>query len=110
MTDIAALLQPDKNQAATSLHLVDKAGFDAWMNGQPERTRQAAKAQDFRGETNQVAVLPGERADWSAAVGVAEAGSLGVWCLAKAAEQLPEGAYRLAGASPGAAALGWLLA
>ncbi|HET6943594.1 MAG TPA: leucyl aminopeptidase family protein, partial [Sphingomicrobium sp.] len=32
------------------------------------------------------------------------------WCLAKLAESLPEGTYRLAEGEPGQAALGWLLA
>ena len=31
------------------------------------------------------------------------------WCLAKAAESLPEGTYRLAAGGPGPAMLGWLL-
>jgi leucyl aminopeptidase len=36
--------------------------------------------------------------------------ALSPWCLARLAEALPEGAYRLADGNPGAAALGWLLA
>ena len=34
---------------------------------------------------------------------------LSPWCLAKAAESLPEGTYRVAGRGPGPAVLGWLL-
>jgi leucyl aminopeptidase len=34
---------------------------------------------------------------------------LSPWCLAKAAESLPEGSYRVAGRGPGPAVLGWLL-
>jgi leucyl aminopeptidase len=109
MTDFDALLQPDRGEPAIALHLVDKAGFDGWLKAQPERTRRAAEAQDFRGEANQLAILPGDRSDWSALLGVAKAGALGPWCLAKAAEALPGGKYRLEGAAPGAAALGWLL-
>ncbi|HEX8194502.1 MAG TPA: leucyl aminopeptidase family protein [Allosphingosinicella sp.] len=109
MTDLSALLQPDKGQPATALHLLDKKGFEAWLKAQPARTRSAAAAQGFRAEPNQVAILPGERDEWSAALGVAGMDELTPWCLAKAAEALPEGIYRVAGASPGAAALGWLL-
>lgn len=109
MTDHSLLLQPDKGQAATTLHLIDKAGLDAWLGDQPERVRVAASAQDFKGKANQLAVIPGEKAEWSALVGVAEFDTLGPWCLAKASEALPEGVYRLAKAGPGAAALGWLL-
>jgi leucyl aminopeptidase len=44
-------------------------------------------------------------------VGVAKRSELTPWCLAPAAERLPQGSYRLAGgASLGLAALGWLLA
>ena len=109
MTDFQPLLLADKGEPATSLHLVDRARFDDWLKAQPERGRQAAQAQGFRGEANQIAILPGDGADWSAAVGVAASAALGPWCLARAAEALPEGRYRLDGVAPGAAGLGWLL-
>ncbi len=109
MADLSQLLQPDKGQPATSLILIDKKGFDAWLSGQPERVRQAAAAQGFRGEGYQLAILPGELSGWSALLGVANTEALTPWCLAKAAESLPEGTYRVDGRSPGAAALGWLL-
>jgi leucyl aminopeptidase len=108
--DLSNLLQPDKGEPATLLRLVDKKGFDAWLKAQPERARQAASAQGFTGDAHQLAVLPAERAsEWSAALGVADVDDLSPWCLAKAAESLPEGRYRLDGHAPGAAALGWLL-
>lgn len=110
MTGFAALLLPDRGEAAVALHLIDKAGFEAWLKAQPERVRRAAEAHGFRGEATQLAILPGEKAEWSAVLGLASLEALGPWCLAKAAEMLPEGRYRLAGHAPGAAALGWLLA
>ena len=109
MTDRKALLQPDKGQPATALQLVDKKGFPAWLKAQPERVREAVEAHGFKGEGYQLAILPGEKAEWSAALGVADVAALSPWCLARAAEALPEGTYRVAGGGPGAAALGWLL-
>jgi leucyl aminopeptidase len=109
MTALSDLLQPDKGQPATSLHLIDRKGHDDWLKAQPERVRQAAAAQGFKGEGYQLAILPGEKADWSAVLGVADVGALSPWCLAKAAESLPEGRYRVEGRGPGPAALGWLL-
>jgi leucyl aminopeptidase len=110
MTELASLLQPDKGQAAVPLHLVDKATFETWLSLRPERVRQAISAQGFKADKHQFAALPGETSgEWSAVLGVAEAQAPGLWCLAKAAEQLPEGTYRLADRSPGAATLGWLL-
>jgi leucyl aminopeptidase len=109
MTDLAALLKPDRGQQATALQLVDKNGFEAWLAALPGRARQAAEAQGFKGEGFQLAILPGERDSWSAALGVANVGELSPWCLAKAAESLPEGSYRVAGRGPGPAVLGWLL-
>ncbi|HEX8534779.1 MAG TPA: leucyl aminopeptidase family protein [Allosphingosinicella sp.] len=109
MADLSPLLQPDKGQPAHSLIPVDRKGFDAWLKGQPERVRQAVAAQGFRAEGYQLAILPGDKAEWSALLGVADAGELGTWCLSKAAEALPEGVYRVSGTSPGPAALGWLL-
>ena len=58
MTEVAALLQPDRGQAATPLQLVDKRGFEAWFKAQPERVRQAAQAQGFKAEGYQLAILP----------------------------------------------------
>src|SRR3954469_4237264 len=109
MADLTPLLQPDRGQPATALHLVDKKGFEAWLKGQPARARRAAEAQGFKGEGFQLAILPGERDDWSAALGVANVDELSPWCLAKAAESLPEGSYRVDGRGPGPAVLGWLL-
>jgi len=110
MADLSSLLQPDKGEPATALHLVDKKGFEAWLKSQPGRVRHAVAAQGFKAEGYQLAILPGERAeDWSAALGVADVDALSPWCLAKAAESLPEGRYRVEGRGPGPAALGWLL-
>ncbi|HEX9932759.1 MAG TPA: leucyl aminopeptidase family protein [Allosphingosinicella sp.] len=109
MTDLSLLLQPDKGQAATLLTLLDKEAFEAWLKAQPGPARAAVTAQGFKAEAAQLAFLPGVRDQWSAVLGVSDAGRLSVWCLAKAAEALPEGRYRLAEGGPGPAALGWLL-
>jgi leucyl aminopeptidase len=110
MTEVGSLLQPDKGQPAIALRIVDRKGYDSWLKAQPARARQAALAQRFKGEGHQLAILPGEQSEWSAALGVANVEELGPWCLAKAAEALPEGRYRLQDGPPGPAALGWLLA
>jgi leucyl aminopeptidase len=109
MIDLSALIAPDKGQPATPLHLVDKKGFEAWLKAQPGPARRAAEAQGFKGEGFQLAILPGERETWSAALGVANVEELSPWCLARAAESLSEGQYRVAGRGPGPAVLGWLL-
>ncbi len=109
MTRLADLLQPDRGQPATAMHLTDKESFEDWLKAQPGRVRAAVKAQGFKGEGFQLAILPGEKEDWSAALGVANVDELSVWCLAKATESLPEGTYRVADRSPGPAMLGWLL-
>ncbi|HTU10706.1 MAG TPA: leucyl aminopeptidase family protein [Allosphingosinicella sp.] len=109
MIDLKALLKPDQGQSATLLHLVDKKGFEAWLKDQPVRLRKAAEAQGFKAEGYQLAILPGERDEWAAVLGVANVDDLSPWCLAKAAETLPEGIYRVAGRGAGPAVLGWLL-
>ncbi len=109
MTDLSSLLQADKGQSATPLLLLDKQRFEPWLTKQPERVRQALTAQGFKAEAHQLAILSTAQDGWSAAVGVANLDALGPWCLAKAAESLPEGSYRVEGGGPGPAALGWLL-
>jgi leucyl aminopeptidase len=110
MTDYAALLLPDRDQPARLVHVVDAAGFDAWLGGQSARVRAAVSAGRFSGKAGELVVLPGDAPeDWSAAAGVKDIGHLGPWCLAAAAQKLPGGTYRTS-VAPGAAALGWLLA
>jgi leucyl aminopeptidase len=109
MIDLSALIKADKGQRATALNLVDKTSFEIWLKDQPARARGALAAQGFKGEGFQLAILPGERDDWSAVLGVANVDELSPWCLAKAAESLPEGSYRVADRGPGPAVLGWLL-
>jgi leucyl aminopeptidase len=109
MADLAQLLRPDRGQPATLLHLVDKKSHEDWLKAQPARIRRAVEAQGFKGEGYQLAILPGERDQWAAVLGVANVDELSPWCLAKAAESLPEGSYRVADRGPGPATLGWLL-
>ncbi|MBW4329294.1 leucyl aminopeptidase family protein [Stakelama sp. CBK3Z-3] len=109
MTDLSSLLQPDRGQPAHAIHLVDKETFDSWLGIQPQRHRTAVAAQKLRPSINASAILPGERPDeWSVVTVVADAKALTPWCLAKCAETLPEGQYRVEGQEPGPAMLGWL--
>lgn len=111
MTDFAALLLPDRQQDARTIHIVDAKGFDAWLGGQSARGRGAVEAARFTGKAGEFALLPGDASgEWTAAVGVKDSGALATWDLAAAVARLPAGSYRLADAKPGAAALGWLLA
>jgi leucyl aminopeptidase len=109
MTDLADLLKADNQQPARSIHLVDATSVDAWIAAQPGPVRAVLAAQKFRGKAGEQAIVP-QGDDWFVVAGVADAGMLGTWCLARLAETLPEGAYRLATGSTGAAALGWLTA
>ena len=111
MTDLADLLKADNNQPAHMIHLVDADSFDRWLGEQPEHVRAMLAAQKFTGKGYEHAIIPGDSgADWSVAAGVAKRDRLSSWCLAKLAEMLPEGRYRLAEGSAGAATLGWLTA
>lgn len=111
MTDFSDLLKADNHQPARTIHLVDAANFETWLGAQSERVRSILAAQKFTGKAQEHAIIPGEgSADWSVAAGVANPAKLGTWCLAKLAEALPEGHYRLAQGTAGAAMLGWLTA
>jgi leucyl aminopeptidase len=106
-----ALLQPDKGQTARTIHVTDKTNFERWLAAQPPRARAATAAQKLSATGYASAILPGDDPnDWSVVTVVADASKLSTWCLAKLAETLPEGVYRLAAGAPGPAAIGWLLA
>ncbi|QGP78129.1 leucyl aminopeptidase family protein [Sphingobium sp. CAP-1] len=109
MTDLADLLKADNQQPAHMIHLLEAKGFDAWLSAQPAPVRAIVAAQKFKGKPGEQAILPGGGTDdWSVVGGVADKSALGPWCLARLAETLPEGSYRLAEESIGAAGLGWL--
>jgi leucyl aminopeptidase len=111
MTVFSDLLQPDRGGAAHHIHLVDKASFADWAKKQSADRRTLLDAVRFEGKTGyQFAILPASNGHvWEVVSTVANTAELSPWCLAKLAEALPEGTYRLAASDPGPAMLGWLL-
>lgn len=109
MTDYSLMLQPDKGQAARMIHIVDKAGYDQWLKDRTPRERTALAAANYKPTGYAHALLPGDGPDdWSVVTAVQNAAQLSSWCLAKLAQTLPGGTYRLADRQPGKAVFGWL--
>jgi leucyl aminopeptidase len=109
MTDFASLLVADRGQKARTIHLVDKATFEAWSKSRPPEDRALLQAHRFDGKTGfAYAILPRGN-DFEVVSAVKNAAELSPWCLARLGESLPEGTYKLAAGEPGKAALGWLL-
>ncbi len=110
MTDFAEMIRADVAAPhACCTSLTPKATSPGARA--PRACSRVVDAQRFRAKGYELAILPGAGPDdWSAALGVADVADLSPWCLAKAAEKLPEGEYRVADGRPGPAALGWLLA
>lgn len=109
MSEPKALIQPDRGQDAIAIHLLGKDGFEAFAKGLSAGQRAALAGQKFEGGNGQVAIVP-DGDGWFAVGGVSNPESLSSWCLAKLAEELPEGSYRLATAEAGAAMFGWITA
>jgi len=109
MTDFPALLLPDRGQKARPIHLVDKASFAAWLKKRPAEDRALLEAHRFDGKKPHAFALLPRGNEFEVVAAVKSAEMLTPWCLAKLAESLPEGTYKLAEGEPGAAALGWLL-
>ena len=103
------LIQPDRGQEAIAIHLLDKSGFATWASQLSAGQRAALGAQRFEGGANQVGIVP-DGDGWYAVGGVADPARLTSWCMAKLAEALPAGTYRLAGQQAAAALHGWQLA
>jgi leucyl aminopeptidase len=109
MTDFASLLVADRGQKARPIHLVDKHSFSDWIKKRPAEDRVLLEAHRFDGKTAfAFAILP-RGGEFELVSAVKDAENLSPWCLARLAESLPEGTYRLAEGEPGPAALGWLL-
>jgi len=112
MTRFSDMLVADSSQGARAISLVTGATFDSWIANQSPRARAAIGAAKFTAKPGEMVIVSGDKAeDWNVVLGVADVDALTPWCLASAAERLPEGSYRLSNdVSPGQAALGWLLA
>jgi len=115
MTDTNALIQPDRDQQAIPLHIVDKACLPQWLDGHDKGVRAMLAAQKFEGGAGEVAFVPyheGWDEEWQAVVGVADRTQLSTWCLARAAQTLPGGTYRPVGLGEGCvpAFHGWMSA
>ncbi|WP_353230357.1 leucyl aminopeptidase family protein [Novosphingobium sp.] len=116
MTDLNALIQPDRGQKAIAIHLVAKPGLDAVLRSLNEGQRAAIAAQKFEGAAGELAIVP-DGLGWFALGGIDARDALGCWCLARLAEGLPGGTYRVVAhaSQPGvpriaAALVGWIAA
>jgi len=107
MTDRNALIQPDRGQQAIPIHLVNKDGLSDWLKRLSAGQRAALAAQKFEGGGYEHAIVP-DGDGWFVAAGVADPDALSSWCLAKLADVLPGGTYRLADHATGRALFGWV--
>src|SRR3954453_15635177 len=107
MTDFASLLIADTGQKARPTHLVDKANFDAWLKTRPAEDRALLDAHRFDGKKAHAFALLPRGAEFEVVSSVKAVDALPPWCLAKLAESLPDGTYKLASGEPGPAAFGW---
>ena len=106
MADKQTLIQPDQGQEAISIHLVNRDGYSDWRKKLSTSQRAALEGQKFDGSGYQVGIVP-DGDGWFAVGGVADPKELSSWCMAKLAENLPEGTYRKAEGEPGPALHGW---
>ena len=107
MNEPKALIQPDRGQDAIAIHLINKDGFEAFAKGLSAGQRASLAAQKFEGGGYQFGIVP-DGESWFVVSGVANPESLSSWCLAKLADDLPEGTYRVVNADPGPAMFGWI--
>ena len=102
-----SLIQPDRGQKATDIHLVTKDSLAEWSKRLSAPQRAVIAAQKFEGGGYEYAIVP-DGDHWFVVSGVANSENLSSWCMAKLAEVLPAGTYRRADGDPGKAAFGWV--
>ena len=118
MTDFKALIEADTGQPARNIQILDVNVFEDWLKGQPETLRAIVAAYKFVANPDSYLLLPpvGGKSDdkslqddFSVVAGVLNREKLDPWSLAKLGGKLPEGKYRLRGASAKGALFGWLI-
>lgn len=112
--DFATLFRTDEAPDARVLIIVDRSTFPMWLATQRASVGALVEGACFEGSKDTLLIVPSDTG-WSAVAGVGDATLLGPWCLAKAAQTLPGGSYRVtafdgADVAIEAATLGWLLA
>lgn len=100
------LIQAERGQKATPIHLVNKDSFPGWLKTLSGPQRTVVEAQKFTGGSYETAIVPDSNS-WFAVGGVANPDDLSSWCMAKLAEILPAGTYIRAAGEPGPALHGW---
>lgn len=109
MTEIKDLIQPDRGQEATAIHLVTKSNFGDFSKPLSAGQRASLAAQKFEGGAGAVGIIP-DGDGFFVVGGVKNIDALSSYCLASLASRLPEGTYRLVDAQPGAGVFGWMSA
>ena len=111
MNDRTVLIQPDRGQTAITIHLTDKAALPALLRPLTDGQRAVIAANKFEGAPGEVVIVP-DGQGWHVLAGIDPRETLGTWCLARLAEVLPGGTYRVAtpGLRIGPAFVGWICA
>ena len=103
----------DAGRPAIPVDCVSHGGYEAWLEAQPETTRNWLGDTDFRPESGSIGLVPGEAGRLRLVVLGTGEQIPGLWTYAGLPARLPEGAYRLE--RPGTpdiaskSALGWAL-
>ena len=118
MTDFKTLIEADKGQSARTIQILDVNNFEEWLKDQPEAIRAIVKAYKFVANPESYLLIPldgkskddkAEQGDFTVVAGVINRKKLDPWSLAKLGGKLPEGKYRIEGASVKDALFGWLI-
>ena len=119
MTNFTTLIEADKGQAARTIEILDVNIFEDWLGKQPDSIRSIVNAYKFVANPESYLILPvvagqgkadkSEQGDFTVVAGVINRKKLDPWALVKLGGRLPEGKYRLAGASAKNALFSWLI-
>lgn len=119
MTDFKTLIAADKGQKARTIQILDVFNFEDWLKDQPDSVRSLVTAYKFVANPESYLLLPvtggkvdkdsAEQGDFTVVAGVRNHKAMEPWDLVKLGGKLPEGQYRLAGASAKDGLFGWLI-
>ena len=88
-------ISSETEASSTPIIVVEEGGFENWLEDQPDRIKGWVKANDFKSNSGNHLLLPGDDGSVSSVLFIQDMDSWHIWSLSSLPGSLPAGVYRL---------------